>query len=113
MFGFEKKRYRHINLDNEKDFLNILDWVENSICTLYRTDYLPIRKDLENIEKECLDTDIKPYFVGRRLFLNDRCFDMSANKFLNKDIDVYIGNILIIRLPRGYKNNYVYYCLVK
>lgn len=113
MFGFGKKKYKHINLDNEKEFIDIFNWLENSICTLYRADFSPLRNDFEKIDKNCLDTNVKPYFVGRRLFLNDRCFDMGANKFLNKDIDIYLGDMLIIKLPRGYGCNYIYYCLVK
>ena len=41
----------------------------------------------------------------------DYSFDLSGSILKDSEIQVYLGERLIIKLPRGYKGDFVYYSI--
>ena len=111
-FFKKKDKYKKLSLRDENDFNVILDFIEkHKNVNLYRLSKNPIKESFEDIEKDSLELNCPAYFVNKRLFINNYSFDLSGSILKDSEIQGYVGERLIIKLPRGYKGDFVYYSI--
>lgn len=112
MFGIKNKKdkYRKISVSNQNDFNILCDFIESHTKgTVYITYENPLKFKFKELEKDILEQNADIYFVNKYLFVGYRRFDLE-NPYKNNEIQVYLGDILVIKLL-GIKDEFIYYCI--
>lgn len=110
MFNLLKKikcKYKKINLTY--DFGKIDKFCSDiKRCNLYRAGENPLYND---VDEDIIAVNEKFDKLQNRIFVGNRSFDL--NPFTNKNVAVFLGEDLIVRMPTGYSGGKIYYRIKK
>lgn len=106
LFNIGKKRQQKIDLN--KDLSVILDFFKDkNTVNVYRKNI----NDFKINQVDCVNSDVLVTFKEQQMFVGELCLDLCYSPY--SEIDVYLCEYMIVKLPCGYKGAHVYYYIVK